>query len=219
MLKSKTIVDYYRARAPEYEQIYYRDVPERRREIADCCLYLQRIAQNKEVLDLACGTGFWTKVAANSAKEVVGTDINSEMIEQAQKKNYNSQVSFALSDIYRPPFGLGSFDMVILGFWLSHEPKQNYAGLFEAISYPLKPNGYLWMIDNNPPAEGPQTDSTGTDAQGNSIKLRKLSNGEEYLILKNYFSKAELEEIFSQKFRIIDLIHKKYYWSTLLQPE
>jgi ubiquinone/menaquinone biosynthesis C-methylase UbiE len=219
MQKSKTIVDYYRARAPEYEQIYYRDVPVRRKEIDDCCENVKRLAKNKVVLDLACGTGYWTKVAASSAQEVIGTDIAGEMVEQARQKKFHAPVSFAVSDIYNPPFLPDSFDLVILGFWVSHEPKQNYARLFEAITYPLKPDGYLWMIDNNPPAEGPQMDSTGTDEYGNNLKLRKLSNGDEFQILKNYFSKEELKEILSQRFKIIDLIHKNYYWSALLKKK
>ncbi len=219
MPKNKSIVDYYRARAPEYEQIYYRDVPLRRQEIEDCCQYLEQIAKNKVVLDLACGTGYWTKVAANSAKEVIATDIAGEMIVQARQKEYHAPVSFAVSDIYQPPFLPDSFDLVILGFWLSHEPKQNHAKLFDAITYPLKPNGHIWMIDNNPPAECPQRDSMGSDEYGNNFKIRKLSNGDEFQILKNYFSKAELEEILSKRFQIMDLVHKNYYWSALIEKK
>jgi len=219
MQNNKTIVDYYRARAPEYEQIYYREVPERRQEIENCCRYLEQIARNKVVLDLACGTGFWTKVAANSAREVIGTDIANEMVEQARQKEYGARVGFAISDIYHPPFLPDSFDLVILGFWLSHEPKQNYAMLFDAITRPLKPNGRIWLIDNNPPAEGPRSDSAGIDGFGNNLKLRRLQNGNEFVILKNYFTKEELEVILSREFQIINLDYRNYYWSAHLQKK
>ena len=219
MSKSKSIVDYYRARAPEYEQIYYRDVPQRRKEIDDRCEYVSRIAQGRTVLDLACGTGYWTKVAAETAKEVVASDIAPEMIRQAKTKNYNCPVEFVVSDLYHLPFRPKSFDFIMLGFWFSHEPKQNYSVLFDSITVPLKVGGRIWMIDNNPPAEGTQVDSTEVDEHGNNLKVRRLENGNEYVILKNYFSKEELEKVLTERFRIIDFVYQKYYWSVLLETK
>ena len=219
MPKSKNIVDYYRARAPEYEQIYYRDVPERRKEINDQCENVRVIAKDKTVLDLACGTGYWSKVASATAKEVVASDIAPEMISQAKTKKYSCPVEFLVSDLYHLPFKPHSFDLIILGFWLSHEPKQNYSVLIDSIIAPLKPGGQIWMIDNNPPAEGPRSDYTSTDEDGNNLKLRRLQNGAEYVIFKNYFSKEELERVLSGRFRIIDFVYKKYYWSVLLETK
>jgi len=216
MPKHKNIVDYYRARAPEYEQIYYRDVPERRREIENHCKYLERIAKDKIVLDLACGTGYWTRIAANSANQVIGGDLAVEMIHQARQKNYCASTNFVACDLYHLPFQSKSFDLVILGFWLSHEPRQNFSRLFEIISDPLNKNGQIWMIDNNLPAEGAQIDSVRIDEDGNNFKLRKLADGTEYVILKNYFTKQELETILANRFQITNLIHEKYYWSALL---
>ena len=87
MKNRKAIVDYYRARATEYEQIYYRDVPKRRQEIADHFEFVEELAVGKTVLELACGTGYWTQAAAKNAKEVIATDIAPEMIKEAQNKN------------------------------------------------------------------------------------------------------------------------------------
>jgi ubiquinone/menaquinone biosynthesis C-methylase UbiE len=218
MSKNSNIVEYYRARAREYEQIYYRKVPERRQEIDDHCRHLERIARDKAVLDLACGTGYWTKVASNTAQKVIGTDIVIEMIEQSRTKVFGCPVEFVVADLHELPFKPGSFDLVTLGFWLSHEPKQNFPKLFDAITTPLKKNGLIWMIDNNPPAEGPRSDSAGADEHGNNFKKRQLQNGNEFVILKNYFSKEKLAEIFTPKFEIKELIHRPYYWSALLRP-
>jgi ubiquinone/menaquinone biosynthesis C-methylase UbiE len=219
MSKDKSITDYYRYRAGEYEQIYYRKVPERRQEIDDHCRYLEKLAKNKTVLDLACGTGYWTKVLAKSAKELVASDIVLEMITQARLKEFSIPVEFVVADLHRPPFIANTFDLVTLGFWMSHEPRQNYTDMFRAIKSPLKEDGLIWMIDNNPPAEGPRIDSVRNDEFGNNFKKRLLSNGDEFVILKNYFSKENLVEILSSTFEIKELIHQPYYWSALLKPK
>lgn len=216
MTDKKTIVDYYRARAAEYEQIYYRDVPERRQEIADHFEFVEKLAAGKTVLELACGSGYWTQAAAKNAREVISTDIALEMIKEAQHKKYNSPVTFINCDIYDLPFKSAAFDLIIIGFWFSHEPKQNYSRFFEIIERPLKDDGQIWLIDNNPPAEGTKSDFLHTDQAGNNFKNRRLNDGREFSILKNYFNRNELLDIFSKPFCISQLTHNKCYWSLLL---
>lgn len=216
MTSDDNIRDYYRQRAAEYEQIYYRDIPERRQEIADEEVRLKELVKGKSVLDTPCGTGYWTYAAAQTAREVVASDLLEEMIAQAADKPYPQPVQFVQSDIYRPAFADGSFDIVTMGFWLSHHPRQNFASLFRPLSRVVKADGLVWMIDNNPPAEGPGHHSEGTDESGNNLKKRFLDNGREYVIIKNYFTEDELREIFSSFFTIRRLTFNTYYWSAVL---
>jgi SAM-dependent methyltransferase len=212
------LVNYYRLRAREYEQIYYREVPERRKEIDDEVERVRCLVAGKTVLELACGTGYWTRVMAETAKTIVASDISREMLLQAMQKEYSRPPHWVLSDLYYPPFRKESFDVVAVGFWFSHHPCQDYSRLFELVTYPLAKNGVIWMIDNNPPAEGPHTDSAGRDVFGNNLKRRFLSDGQEFVIVKNYFSQAELETILNRNFRITRFTFKKYYWSVALEP-
>ena len=216
MKDKQTMVEYYRARAAEYEQIYYRNVPKRRQEISDHIKFVEKLAAGKTVLELACGTGYWTQAAAKDAKEVIATDIAVEMIKEAKNKKYNAPVKFINSDIYDLPFKSAAFDLIIIGFWVSHEPRQNYSKFFEIIKRPLKADGQIWLIDNNPPAEGAKSDFLHTDQSGNNFKRRRLDDGKEFSILKNYFTETELIDIFSKPFHINQLTHDKYYWSALL---
>ncbi len=219
MEEKKSITDYYNERAPEYEQIYFREVPDRRREIDEEADRMRQLSKDKTVLELACGTGYWTQIASESAKSILASDISPEMIAEARKKNFRCPVEFVLADLYLLPFPEHSFDLVNLGFWFSHEPKQGYRGLFESLSARLKPGGLIWMIDNNPPAEGSNVDSVGTDDNGNNLKKRLLSNGKEFVIIKNYFSADQLRSIFSEQFTIERLTFGSYYWSTVLAPK
>jgi ubiquinone/menaquinone biosynthesis C-methylase UbiE len=208
--------DYYRARAPEYEQIYYREVPERRREIDEEAERLRALVKNRTVLELACGTGYWTRVMSETAAAVTASDISAEMIAEARKKMYTCPVEFAVADMLTQDFGVKDFDVVALGFWYSHQPRQHYDRLYECLTRPLKSGGRIWMIDNNPPAEGSLHHSEGSDEYGNNYKRRFLDDGREYVIVKNYFTRPELEALLRPKFDIYSLVHQVYYWSVVL---
>ena len=54
------------------------------------------------------------------------------------------------------------------------------------------------------------------DKKTNSYKIRQLENGDKYKILKNYFSREELTEIFEEWGDIKRLIFEKYYWAIAL---
>ena len=216
MKKSDNTIEYYNKRASEYEQIYYRKVPERRKEIDDEVFRLKEIAKNKTVLDAPCGTGYWTQFLSETAHEIYAADISGEMINEAKKKKYITPVNFVKSDLLKLPFKNNFFDLFVLGFWFSHHPKQDYDSLFQLFNNITKPDGKIWLIDNNYPAEGPKQESVAIDKFGNNYKFRYLDNGNKFTILKNYFTKNELESIFSHHFKIERLTYNTYYWATVL---
>lgn len=210
--------EYYRARAPIYEQIYYRDHPGRQRELAAEVERLTVLAEGCDVLELACGTGYWTAAMSRTARSIVASDYAVEMLVEAQKKAFGCPVGFVQADMFAGVFSRSEFDLVALGFWFSHQPKQDYERFFATIIEPLRPGGRIWMIDNNPSAEGNVHMSLRVDDLGNHFQLRKLPDGREYEILKNYFDRSDLEEILSSRFKIEALVHDEYYWSVVLQP-
>lgn len=210
---------YYSKRASEYEQIYYREIPERQQEIAEIEEYLIELVNGKSVVELACGTGYWTERMSRTARCVLSSDYSLEMIAEAQKKDYVCPTQFVQADMYGMPVQRHSFDIAVFGFWFSHEPVQRYEKFFRLLKSFVKTTGQIWLLDNNSPAEGDQFKSTGTDEHGNNYKQRFLNNGEEYSVLKNYFEENQLKEIFEAEFDIEDLIYKKYYWHILLRPK
>ncbi|UCC43635.1 MAG: class I SAM-dependent methyltransferase [Candidatus Zixiibacteriota bacterium] len=207
---------YYALRAPEYEQIYFRDIPDRRRELDAAAASIEKIAQGKTVLELASGTGYWTQVMSNTAERIMAVDLAPEMVREARKKQYQCPVELVHGDLYEMPFERSGFDLVALGFWMSHHPRQRFGTLFDVLVYGLKPDGKIWVVDNNPPAEGPELKFVRTDEHGNNYKQRRLNDGREFVVLKNYFSEAELKVLFSTRFDIESMVYGTYYWSSLL---
>jgi demethylmenaquinone methyltransferase/2-methoxy-6-polyprenyl-1,4-benzoquinol methylase len=216
-LKDPGLIEYYRARAAEYEHIYFRHQPERRAEIAAEVARLQGLVAGGKVLDLACGTGYWTEPMSLSASQIVAADIAPEMLAQARAKHYSCPVDFVMADLFHLPLRAGVFDFVTLGFWLSHHPRQDYAGLIARILYPLRRGGRIWMIDNNPSTESSRNPVVGSDDHGNSIIRRRLENGSEFTILKNYFTAEQLREALEPHLVMERLEYGRYYWSAVLR--
>jgi ubiquinone/menaquinone biosynthesis C-methylase UbiE len=209
--------EYYQERAPIYEQIYYRDHPGRQSELAAERERLAALAQSARVLELACGTGYWTEVMSRTAESIVASDFAEEMIVEAKRKEFRCPVEFVRADMFTGDFGRAAFDLVALGFWFSHQARQGYDVFFDAVTRPLVPNGRIWMVDNNPSAEGGIHKSLRVDEHGNHFQMRALPDGREYEILKNYFSGSDLEQIFAPRFEIDSLVFGDFYWSVVLR--
>ena len=60
-LKSAEMLAYYAARAPYYDAVYSK--PERREDIAYLTTYLPERLRGRTVLEIACGTGYWTSTS------------------------------------------------------------------------------------------------------------------------------------------------------------
>src|SRR5207302_8191007 len=69
---------YYAARAAEYERIY--EKPERQRDLARLRELIPAYFAGRDVLDVACGTGYWTQWIAPGARRVTAIDINVETL-------------------------------------------------------------------------------------------------------------------------------------------
>ena len=207
---------YYDRRAAEYEQIYYRENVERRREIDDEADRLRTLAGGKDLVDIACGTGYWTTRMSETAAQITAVDRSMAMLREARRKEYHCPISFVQADLNLLPFPDRAFSLTSLGFWFSHHPRQDYDRLFDTVDRLTAVGGRIWMVDNNPPAEGVLLQSTGQDEFGNNYKKRFLDDGTAFVILKNYFEKDELADIFSARFQIERLTYKQYYWAVVL---
>lgn len=54
----------------------------------------------KDILEIACGTGYWTEKIAKTAKSIHAIDVNEAVIEIAQQKNLGNKVRFEVADLY-----------------------------------------------------------------------------------------------------------------------
>lgn len=195
--EADTLKQYYAARAQEYEEIYFRDDAQRQKEQLDIQECIKTLFSGKNVLEVACGTGYWTQFAAETARSITATDCNSEVLDIARQKNYACPVIFNLADAYHLPFAAQTFTGGMAGFWLSHVPKDRINNFLASFHKTLQKGACVFIADNMlvPGVGGELVTKNGDE---NTYKLRTLKDGTQQEILKNYFTREDLFRIFSR---------------------
>jgi len=184
------LAEYYAKRASEYERIYAK--PERQHDLESLGHKLRRMLRSRRVLELACGTGYWTEVFAPETSEVMALDLNEEVLEIARAKRYPpGRVQFACADCYAPPDLGRRHDALFAGFSWSAVPLARLDGFLAAAAAAVAPGALLVYVDNRY-VEGSSTPVSRRDAEGNGYQLRTLDNGSTHEVLKNFPSEHEL---------------------------
>ena len=204
------LVDYYRRRAKEYEQIY--EKPERQADLSVLKELVSRELAGHQLLEIACGTGYWTQVCAPHAQSVLAVDLAEETLEIARAKEYPfGKVRFGIADAYRLEDVPGTFTAGLACFWWSHIPRARRRGFLDGWHRRLGPGAKVLLLDNRY-VEGSSTPLSRTDAAGDSYQLRRLADGSAHEVLKNFPDSRELLESVQGLAREVRITELPYYW-------
>jgi ubiquinone/menaquinone biosynthesis C-methylase UbiE len=201
---------YYARRAEEYERIYAR--PERQENLSTLRAFVERSFAGKHVLEVACGTGYWTEVLGRSAASVTAVDINEEVLAIARSKSLDAaKVRFERADAYALPKFSSAFDAGLLAFWWSHIPKARLRSFLSNLHRAFAPGATIVFIDNVY-VEGSSTPIARTDADGNTYQIRKLDDASTHEVLKNFPTEKELRFALEESAATMQIEWLKYYW-------
>jgi demethylmenaquinone methyltransferase/2-methoxy-6-polyprenyl-1,4-benzoquinol methylase len=199
---------YYAKRAREYEQVY--EKPERQQELAWLRSRIPELLRGRTVLEVACGTGYWTQYIAAQARRVHACDINEPVLEIAREKRI-ARASFFKADAISLEGVPRGCDAAFAGFWWSHVKKSGIARFVDNLANRLEPGALVAVLDNSF-APGSSTPISRTDSEGNTYQLRKLASGETQEVLKNFPTAGELAEAVRPVAREARLESLAYYW-------
>jgi ubiquinone/menaquinone biosynthesis C-methylase UbiE len=201
---------YYRARAVEYDQVYLK--PERQNDLFKIRDWLPSKFREANVLEVACGTGYWTQFVAPVASAMLAIDIAEETLAIAKSRIGNDRVVFQIGDAYDLPKDRGAFDAAFAGFWFSHIPKSRWREFLQDLSSCLQPNAKVVLLDNLY-VEGSSSAITDRDSEGNTYQTRKLADGSGHKILKNFPSKNEMLQVTNGIGSNPQFTCWQYYWA------
>ena len=177
---------YYAARAPEYDDWWFRRGrygfgPEETEnwdaDVAEVEAAVEAFVPRGSMLELAAGTGIFTRKLVRLAERVVAVDANAETLALN-----TPEAELVQADVFawRPE---ELFDLVFFSFWLSHVPEERFDEFWELVRSALRPDGRVFLIDS-----GPRGDATDHGEQ-----LRQLADGREFTIVKRYWTPRQLE--------------------------
>jgi SAM-dependent methyltransferase len=208
---SLPLLQYYGKRAAEYERIYAK--PERARDLKDLTALVTGSLAGEDVLEIACGTGYWTALIAPVARSVCATDAASEPLDLARQKIYPpGRVRLERADAYAAEDIPGHFTAAFGGFWWSHVPREDLSRFLSGLHGRLGYGARVVFCDNRY-VEGSSTPVYRIDAVGNSYQRRRLENGEQYEVLKNFPTADEIDRVIrTEGGGDIALVELTYYW-------
>ena len=201
---------YYVQRAAYYERVYFK--PERQVDLRAMEAWLPTVFAGRQVLEIACGTGWWTLHGARDALHWLATDLNPETVALARAKPMPAAVRFATVDAYTmAELGNAQFDAAFAGCWWSHVPRARLPGWLATLHARLLPGARVVMLDN----AYVQTSSTPIsrrDEAGNTYQNRPLDDGSVHEVLKNFPTREEAVAMLGPRAHDAKWIEYEHYW-------
>jgi demethylmenaquinone methyltransferase/2-methoxy-6-polyprenyl-1,4-benzoquinol methylase len=196
-------IEYYRARAGEYDDWFYRkgrydkgaELNQRWfDEAAHVMNTLRNLGSVGHVLEFACGTGIWTEQLLTIATHITAMDASAEVIainrEKIRAAGGESKVEYLQTDIFKwqPQ---QEYDMVAMGFWLSHVPPEKLDGFLATAAKATRAGGRFFMVDSREAEISGAKDSLSSHENG--LSTRRLKDGREFKIVKIFYESDDLK--------------------------
>ena len=140
------------------------------------------------VLELACGPGTWTPQLLRHAADVTAVDASPEMLAiAAGRVPGGAPVRFVEADLFawEPD---RRYDVVFMGFWLSHVPAGRFGSFWELVAAALAPRGRVFFAD-----DGYRTPEELIEGPASTTVQRRTPDGTAYRIVKVPHEPAGLE--------------------------
>lgn len=207
---NQEMITYYAKRAHEYEKLYHR--PERQDDLNRLIAEVQRVLSGRSVLEIACGTGYWTYRLSPVVERILSTDINEEVIAIARSKSYSkNNVVFEQRDLNNLSEFAGQFSAGFGGFIWSHFLLNELPDFLDDFHALFKPGSRMVFLDNCY-VEGSSTPIAFHDPDGNSYQHRTLEDGSIHTVVKNFPTETFVRDLLQSRAKEIHWQTFRYFW-------
>ena len=194
-------IRYYDDRASEYEDLWYARGrhdrgPDRNdewfQETARAEAEVDALEVHGSVLELAYGSGLWTRRLAPRADRYVAVDAAPSMLALNAERAGDPTIEFVRADVFEwEPSATERFDLVFFGFFLTHVPPDRLAPLWGRIRPWLNDRGRVSFVDDRAGPDRPRSGVAVPDGPSFAHR-RRLGDGREYTIVKLFYEPADL---------------------------
>jgi ubiquinone/menaquinone biosynthesis C-methylase UbiE len=196
----------------ESEQIHQRYQLARQEEEAAIAQTIKEIFQDRQILEVGCGTGFWTEVVADVAKYILAIDNFPDRLAVALEKPISLQkVEFRIGNLETLSSMAKTFDGALVNFCFSHVPKAETAQFLRKLHEKLEPGAAVVMVDNlYIPEMGEQLFTQ--PGKRDTFKIRSLSDSAKHQVVRNYYDAAKLQNLLGLRTTNLQIQEGKCFW-------
>jgi demethylmenaquinone methyltransferase/2-methoxy-6-polyprenyl-1,4-benzoquinol methylase len=192
------MLEYYAARAPEYDDWYLRRGRYSHGTISDMAwqmdldqatTWLDLLPLSGEIVELAAGTGFWSPLLAQKG-ELSLYDALEQPLERARERlvAHGLRAHLHVRDAWATADR--QVDAVFTGFWLSHVPRPRLPEFLGRVRSWLRPGGHYAFIDSRDDPDSGLVDRL--PGPGPDLARRRLADGRAFTITKVFYEANEL---------------------------
>jgi 2-polyprenyl-3-methyl-5-hydroxy-6-metoxy-1,4-benzoquinol methylase len=198
-------IEYYRARAGEYDEWFYRQGRYDRGEKLNVRWFnevnilrsaLHQLGKFNNILELASGTGIWTQELLTIGNKITAIDASQEVIEINRYKLNSPKIEYRQVDLFAWEPNT-EYDLVFFSFWLSHVPPKLIDVFLQKVYKSVRVGGKVFIIDSRFEPTSTANNHTLKD-DGNVYISRKLNDGQEYQIVKVFYQPEQLHNKLTQ---------------------
>jgi SAM-dependent methyltransferase len=141
-----------------------------------------------DILEMACGTGYWTEKLSRIARHVTALDASSDMLDVLQSRGL-ANVAALRADLFswNPPT---QWDGVFFAHWLAHVPDERFEHFWQVVDAALLPGGHVVCVDVTPAEKRIEEEIVEDGAI--PITRRRLKDGRRFDVVKKYWEPDEL---------------------------
>jgi SAM-dependent methyltransferase len=195
----REMVDYYEARASEYDDWYLRRGRYAHGPIHDAAWdaeldaagrWLDELPIHGEIVELAAGTGWWSPLLASKGEASL-YDAAEAPLARARERlvAHGLRAHLHVRDAWAQPDR--AVDALFAGFWLSHVPPERLSAFLALARSWLKPGGTFAFIDS---LDDPQSGTVDRVAPAGGISMRRLADGREFRVVKVFHDPTTLTD-------------------------
>jgi SAM-dependent methyltransferase len=194
-MSNNPVADFYTAIADHYDAQFHDESDEDRQDdLDDVAEQVSDLMRGHTVLELGCGTGYFTDVIAETAQSVLATDISEAMLNVAREHGDGLEnVQYRVVDALDLPTDLGKFSAVFAGFLWSHFTKDQQDAFLAGLRARIGKDTLLVLIDDEY-VEGASPTTARTDAHGNTFAQFVDADGKRHELPKNYPTDSALRK-------------------------
>jgi demethylmenaquinone methyltransferase/2-methoxy-6-polyprenyl-1,4-benzoquinol methylase len=190
---------YYCARAPEYDEWWERRGRYDHGPAENAAWFVERaeaetallaLGRGRTGLDLACGTGNWTRPLLQLCDRVVAVDGSEEMLAIHRARLPDPRIERRRMELFtwEPDT---AYDRVLFAFWISHVPPERVLPFLGRVRRSLSPDGCFFLVDSRADPFTTTADQPLPRA-GEPVAGRRLNDGREFSVVKVFYEVERL---------------------------